>query len=211
MDTTPLRVGIVGAAGRGASFRAGLEANGASVVAVCDVRADKLDQAMVALGASVKYTSYEQMLNTGHLDAVAIGTPMQFHADQSIAALERNSYDCLIVDLDRRLDAGEQLPTMPPWHVQENKWRAARYGTEAIVILDAKGTERLVTDDVLDTVTRLAPVARRLGCSAELLDVAALVEDGASYVRQREVAATSGGDLRAVVSDLVARLRADVP
>ena len=36
---------------------------------------------------------------------------------------------CLIVDLDRRLDAGEQLPTIPPWHVQESKWRAARYGT----------------------------------------------------------------------------------
>ena len=27
---------------------------------------------------------------------------------------------CLVVDLDRRLDAGEELPTMPPWHVQEN-------------------------------------------------------------------------------------------
>ena len=36
---------------------------------------------------------------------------------------------CLIVDLDRRLDAGESLPVMPPWHVQENKWRAARYGS----------------------------------------------------------------------------------
>ena len=43
---------------------------------------------------------------------------------------------CLVVDLDARLAAGETLPTMPPWHVQENKWRAARYGLEAIVILD---------------------------------------------------------------------------
>ena len=29
---------------------------------------------------------------------------------------------------------------MPPWHVQENKWRAARYGLDAIVILDAGAT-----------------------------------------------------------------------
>ena len=43
---------------------------------------------------------------------------------------------CLVVDLDTRLAAGETLPTMPPWHVQENKWRAARYGLDAIVILD---------------------------------------------------------------------------
>src|SRR5699024_2286827 len=35
---------------------------------------------------------------------------------------------------------------MPPWFVQENKWRAARYGLEAIVIIDSAGTERLVTD-----------------------------------------------------------------
>ncbi len=66
---------------------------------------------------------------------------------------------CLIVDLDRRLDAGEQLPVMPPWHVQENKWRAARYGLDAIIILDADSNERLVTEDLDDLLTRLAPVA----------------------------------------------------
>jgi carboxylate-amine ligase len=33
---------------------------------------------------------------------------------------------CLVVDLDGRLAAGEDLPTLPPWHVQENKWRTAR-------------------------------------------------------------------------------------
>lgn len=118
---------------------------------------------------------------------------------------------CLVIEACDRWREGTLPAPLPPWHVQENKWRAARYGTEAIVILDAKGTERLVTDDVLDTVDRLAPVAARLGCTAELADVAALVEDGASYVRQRRVAAASGGDLRAVVADLVARLRADVP
>ncbi len=67
---------------------------------------------------------------------------------------------CLIVDLDRRLDAGEQLPVMPPWHVQENKWRAARYGLDAIIILDADSNERLVTEDLDDLLTRLEPVAR---------------------------------------------------
>lgn len=41
---------------------------------------------------------------------------------------------CLVVDLDRRLEADESLPTMPPWHNQENKWRAARYGLDAVII-----------------------------------------------------------------------------
>ena len=75
---------------------------------------------------------------------------------------------CLIVDLDRRLDAGEQLPTMPPWHVQENKWRAARYGLDAVIILDADSNERLVTDDLDDLLNRLEPVAKSLRCADEL-------------------------------------------
>ena len=66
---------------------------------------------------------------------------------------------CLVVDLDTRLADGETLPTMPPWHVQENKWRAARYGLDAIVILDAKSSERLVTDDLDDLLEQLTPVA----------------------------------------------------
>jgi carboxylate-amine ligase len=113
---------------------------------------------------------------------------------------------CLIVDLDRRLDAGEQLPVMPPWHVQENKWRAARYGLEAIIILDADSNERLVTEDLDDVLTRLAPVAESLHCSSELAAVADIPRRGASYQRQRRVAESNGGDLGAVVNALVDEL-----
>lgn len=113
---------------------------------------------------------------------------------------------CLVVDLDRRLDAGETLPTMPPWHVQENKWRAARYGLDAVIILDADSNERLVTDDLPDVLTRLQPVAKSLHCVDELAAVFDICRDGASYQRQRRVAEEHDGDLRAVVDALVAEL-----
>lgn len=113
---------------------------------------------------------------------------------------------CLIVDLDRRLDAGETLPTMPPWHVQENKWRAARYGLDAVIILDADSNERLVTDDLADVLTRLEPVAKSLNCADELAAVSDIYRDGASYQRQLRVAQQHDGDLRAVVDALVAEL-----
>lgn len=112
---------------------------------------------------------------------------------------------CLIVDLDRRLDAGEDLPVMPPWHVQENKWRASRYGLDAIIILDADSNERLVTEDLDDLLDRLAPVSESLGCANELAAVADIPRCGASYQRQRVVAAQSG-DLRAVVDALIGEL-----
>ncbi|MDT5077354.1 MAG: glutamate---cysteine ligase / carboxylate-amine ligase [Mycobacterium sp.] len=113
---------------------------------------------------------------------------------------------CLIVDLDRRLDAGEQLPTMPPWHVQENKWRAARYGLDAEIILDADSNERLVTDDLDELLNRLYPIATSLGCADELTAVSAMAANGGSYQRQRRVAEQHDGDLRAVVDALVAEL-----
>jgi carboxylate-amine ligase len=113
---------------------------------------------------------------------------------------------CLVVDLDRRLEAGESLPVMPPWHVQENKWRAARYGLDAVIIQDADSNERLVTEDLDDLLTRLEPVARSLGCTDELASVATIPEIGASYQRQRRVAEDSDGDLRAVVDALVGEL-----
>jgi glutamate---cysteine ligase / carboxylate-amine ligase len=113
---------------------------------------------------------------------------------------------CLVVDLDRRLDAGELLPTMPPWHVQENKWRAARYGLDAVIILDADSNERLVTEDLDELLNRLEPVAKSLRCSDELAAVADIYHSGGSYQRQRRVAEESDGDLREVVDALIGEL-----
>ncbi len=115
---------------------------------------------------------------------------------------------CLVIDLDTRLAAGETLPTMPPWHVQENKWRAARYGLDAIIIVDSDSNERLVTDDLADLLVRLEPVAERLGCSAELASVAEIPVRGASYQRQRAVSERTDQDLVAVVDSVVSELRA---
>ncbi|RSM78437.1 glutamate--cysteine ligase [Amycolatopsis sp. WAC 01375] len=121
----------------------------------------------------------------------------------AIAALTQ----CLVDDFTSRLEDGEILPTLPPWHVQENKWRAARYGVDAIIILDAAGNERLVTDDTYDLLERLEPVARRLDCVDELRSVETILAYGPSYLRQRAVAKHYNGSLRAVVASLIAEMR----
>lgn len=90
-EATTLNIGIVGAAGRGASFRAPFDAHPATRIhAVCDVREDSLAEAASVLGAAETYTDYEEMLDKSAIDAVVIGTPMQFHASQAIMALERD-------------------------------------------------------------------------------------------------------------------------
>ena len=113
---------------------------------------------------------------------------------------------CLVVDLSDRLERGEKLPTMPPWHVQENKWRAARYGLDAWIILDEHSNERLMQDDLHDLLEHLAPVAERLGCVDELALVEEIPRRGASYQRQRAIADETHGDLVAVVDSVVREL-----
>jgi len=114
---------------------------------------------------------------------------------------------CLVEDLSTRLDNGEAVPTMQPWFVRENKWRAARYGLEAVIIQDSAGNEALVRDDTIALLQRLEPVAERLGCVTELQAVHGILDRGASYQRQLGVAAANGGSLKAVVASLVSELR----
>ncbi|GAA1714841.1 glutamate--cysteine ligase [Isoptericola hypogeus] len=121
---------------------------------------------------------------------------------------------CLVEHFSTLLDAGRQLPRMPRWFVHENKWRAARYGMDAIIILDDAGNEELVTDALPRLLAELAPTAARLGCLAELGFVHEIAKTGASYQRQRAVAAAHGGGqaaMEAVVAHLVAELRAGRP
>jgi len=118
---------------------------------------------------------------------------------------------CLVEHLSRELDAGREIPSLQPWFVRENKWRAARYGMDAIIICTAAGDERPVTDDLADLLARLDPIAADLGCSAELGSVREIVEHGASYQRQLAVSGALGGDLRRVVAHLARELRAAQP
>jgi carboxylate-amine ligase len=129
-----------------------------------------------------------------------VSTPSELGA---IAAL----IQCLVEWMSSELDAGRAVPTMQPWFVRENKWRAARYGLDAEIILDAEGNESLVTDEVRRLVVQLSPVAEQLGCAAELASLELLLTHGASYQRQRKVAASHWGDLRAVVASLSRELK----
>ena len=111
---------------------------------------------------------------------------------------------CLVRHLEDRLDDGTLPPALPPWHVQENKWRAARYGLEAIIIKDVASREALVTDDLLELLERLSPTARRLGCEAELAGVEDMLSTGAGYQRMRDaVAADPTGDVRAATRSML--------
>ena len=88
--SSELKIGIVGAVGRGKSFRTAFDAHPATHIhAVCDVNAEKLPEAAELLGADLTFDDYDDMLAKGGVDAVVVGTPMPFHATMAIKALEQ--------------------------------------------------------------------------------------------------------------------------
>lgn len=86
----PLKVGVVGAAGRGASFFAPFHSHPHTRLhALCDINAEGLRRQGAEQRVELLYEDCEQMLDQADLDVLVIGTPMPFHAPQAIMALER--------------------------------------------------------------------------------------------------------------------------
>ncbi len=121
-----------------------------------------------------------------------------------VAALSQ----CLVQLFDAQLDRGYTLPCPSSWVVRDNKWRATRYGLDAIVITDEAGATAPLRDELFELLAQLEPVASRLGCQDELSVVSEVLEHGASYERQRAVYARTG-DLISVVDALVTEFAED--
>ena len=107
----------------------------------------------------------------------------------------------------RMIDEGRELPTIQPWFVRENKWRAARYGLEADIIVDRAGTQRPVAAHLREIIDELEPIAVELHCAKEFAEVRAILDRGASYARQIIVADAADGDIREVVHHLIREFR----
>lgn len=121
-----------------------------------------------------------------------------------VAALSQ----CLVQQLSLQIDRGYRLPSPASWVVRDNKWRATRYGLDAIVITDDSGATAPMRDELYELVRELEPIADRLGCGSELGVVSEVLDQGASYERQRAVMA-DGGALTEVVDALVAEFAED--
>lgn len=111
---------------------------------------------------------------------------------------------------DQQIDRGYGLPRPPAWVVTDNKWRATRYGLDARVITDERGSTVPLRDDLYELVRELGPVAARLGCAEELDAVFEVLDKGASYERQRAIV-REGGSLNDVVDALAAEFRTGTP
>ena len=92
---------------------------------------------------------------------------------------------CLVVGLSNLYDDGAQLPILDPWVIQENKWRATRFGIDADIIVDEGGSLQSIKGAILETIDKILPIAEDLGCRHELIQLGDIIENNrAPYQRQ---------------------------
>ncbi|NIR51436.1 glutamate--cysteine ligase [candidate division KSB1 bacterium] len=115
----------------------------------------------------------------------------------------------LVVWLGEEYDEGMYLPVHRHWIVRENKWRAARWSTDADIIIDEDGNLQPLAEGIEELLETLSPIAKRLGSHDELMRVRDIVKNGPSYKRQRKVYEETG-DFKKVVENLVNELRNNV-
>jgi carboxylate-amine ligase len=91
-----------------------------------------------------------------------------------------------------RYAAGEAPPAAHPVLTAESKWRAARYGLDAVVPDTECGGAITVRERVERTLGALAPHARELGSDGALEGIRRILRDGNGADRQLAVHAATG-------------------
>ncbi len=81
---------------------------------------------------------------------------------------------CLVRAISNEIDEGTYLSEYHPMMVQQNKWRAIRYGAEARLVDSDDYKQYSVKKTTQRLVSLLTPVAKELDCLAELESAARL-------------------------------------
>ena len=115
----------------------------------------------------------------------------------------------LIVCMDDHYENGVPMKVLRPWIMRENKWRAVRHGLEAEIIVSNDGDQAPLRDHIAELIRTLEPYAAQLQCADELSGIGRILDDGASYERQRRTYARTER-LPDVVSTLARDFRAEV-
>jgi carboxylate-amine ligase len=135
--------------------------------------------------------------NFGTVEVRVCDMPGNLADTMAIAALVQ----CLVKALSDEIDNGTYQHDSHPMMVQQNKWRAARFGNQANLV----DTDTYRVASLVRTVERLVemlePTAGELGCKSYLQQCLILAENPSAAQRQLDLAAETN-DPREVVNRL---------
>lgn len=128
----------------------------------------------------------------------------------AVAAL----YQCILSHLWRLKSRNQRWRVYPRILLEENRWRAQRYGAEGELVDHGACRMASFADLAEELIDMLRPEAENLGCVKELLQMRRIAAQGASSARQRGVHARAVQEgagpedaMRRVVDHLIAEFR----
>ncbi len=80
-----------------------------TMYAICQRNESKLDEIGEAFGISKRYTDFAELLSDPNIEAVHINTPIQNHAEQSLAALRAGKHVACTVPMATSVDECRQI------------------------------------------------------------------------------------------------------
>jgi carboxylate-amine ligase len=117
---------------------------------------------------------------------------------------------CLVKALSDEIDNGTYQHDSHPMMVQQNKWRAARFGNQARLVDTATYVSAPVADTVERMVALLGKTGIELGCEQYLHDCVRLARSPSAAQRQLDLLAATD-DPREIVRQMVAESRISPP
>ena len=102
--------------------------------------------------------------NFGTVEVRVCDMPANLDQVMAITALVQ----CLVTAISREIDEGTFQSEYHPMMVQQNKWRATRFGTDARLVRTQDFLPQTVESVTSDLVEKLQNIARELGCQQEL-------------------------------------------
>jgi glutamate---cysteine ligase / carboxylate-amine ligase len=121
--------------------------------------------------------------NYGTLEIRAADAQSDFGESMAVAGFAV----ALLADLLERHDTGELLPVHENRLLEENRWRALRFGLDGRMIDLERRDEIDLRDEVSRLLEQCAPAAVRLGVQGELARVERMLAQGNSASRQLEL------------------------
>jgi carboxylate-amine ligase len=126
--------------------------------------------------------------NFGTVEVRVCDMPGNLSDTLAIAALVQ----CLVKALSDEIDNGTYQHDSHPMMVQQNKWRAARFGNQARLVDTNTYRVATVADTVAHLVRVLKPAAAELDCDEYLNRCVAMAESSSAAQRQLNLLAETG-------------------
>ena len=109
----------------------------------------------------------------------------------------------LIAHLAAMYRRRDEFGNLPSFLIRENKWRAARYGIDGVLITNSVGKTVSIKEAIEKLIVELEPTAEKFGSKVELNALRDIFNRGTSSKRQRKVLKETNGNWNAVVDSLI--------